>query len=89
MNEQETVLAGKIGLLISIFLWLLCSWRLVFHLCWELIGWPGREGEDGRQHSQSQQVSILRRGAEAQQQRSTVPCIRWITRRRAFHGLLW
>jgi len=69
MNEEETILAGKIGLVISIALWLLCTWRLGFHSCWECFERRDREGEDGI--------------------RCSVPCVRWITRRRAFHGLLW
>ena len=72
MNEQDDILAGKIGLLISVILWLICTWRLCFH--------ARRRG----QNDQSQ-VSIVREN----QQRLTAPSVRWVTRRRAFHTLLW
>jgi len=88
MNEQENILAGEIGLVISIFLWLLCTWRLGFHSCWECFGRSGGEREDviRRYHSPPQDsVLPLQRRRFAH----TVPCIRLITRRRAFHGLLW
>jgi len=101
MNEHETILVGKIGLAISIVLWLLCTWRLVFHSCWgecfglgRAVGRDGEEDERRRYHSLSQ-VSVLPTGTEHQQQQQgqryacAVPFFRRITRRRAFHGLLW
>mmetsp|Transcript_11612 Transcript_11612/g.13258 ORF Transcript_11612/g.13258 Transcript_11612/m.13258 type:complete len:370 (-) Transcript_11612:400-1509(-) len=70
MNDQENVLAGKIGLFISILLCLLCTWRLCFHTCWDwIIGVNG--------------------GSTENEQRYTVPSVRWFTRRRSFHVLLW
>ena len=73
MNEQDDILAGKIGLFISVIIWLLCTWRLCFHAT-------------RRQNDQSQvSVSIVREN----QQRLTAPSVRWVTRRRAFHVLLW
>mmetsp|Transcript_19955 Transcript_19955/g.45475 ORF Transcript_19955/g.45475 Transcript_19955/m.45475 type:complete len:402 (-) Transcript_19955:273-1478(-) len=97
MNEEETLLAGKIGLGISVVLWLLCTWRLAFH-SWEWFAWPGRERNGESEYGSSRnnsttQVSSHEEGdAEEEQQqwrRCAAPCIRWITRRRAFHGLLW
>ncbi|MGK3746013.1 MAG: hypothetical protein ACI8RD_010050 [Bacillariaceae sp.] len=74
MNEQDDILAGKIGLFISVILWLVCTWRLCFH---------ARRRQNDQSHD-----SIVRGSAE-NQQRLTAPSVRWVTRRRAFHVLLW
>ena len=76
MREEDTIIVGKIGLGISTFLWLLCTWRLGFHSGWKCFGRPARGEDDDEEEEQ-------------QQQGGAVPFLEWITRRRAFHGLLW
>ena len=86
MDERETILAGKIGLAISIILWLICTWRFGFHVCGEFFERPSDDEEGlgrrysplshfARQHDENHDIAI--------------PSIRWINRRRTFHGLLW
>jgi len=92
MNEQDIITVGKIGLGISTFLWILCTWRLVFHSRRKLCGRTDREGDNAIRHYHPLPlVSVLPSGTEQQQpqQQQAAPFIRWITRRRAFHSLLW
>lgn len=94
MNDQENVLVGRVGLVISIVLWVLCTWRLGFHLCGGCFGgWSNhREREVGGRRryqffsSQDSDSDLSEPIEDEQRQRCTV---RWLTRRRIFHGLLW
>ena len=92
MNEQDTIIAGNIGFWISTFLWLLCTWRLWFHSSWECFGRPSRDGDNVRRRYHSLSLILAPPSDIEQRQHEhhhTVPFIRWLTRRRAFHGLLW
>jgi len=69
-------LAGEIGLGLSATLWLLSSWRLVFHLF---------------VHKQDDSENDVEEESPAADQLSTCQCTPsvWFTRRRTFHTLLW
>jgi hypothetical protein len=74
MHDKDMVLAGLIGLGISAGLWLLSSWRLVFHTL--MIR--------GRQDDEEQ----LRGGSPRLRFNRTIQW-KWMTYRRIFHSLLW
>ena len=70
VNQPNYTITGRIGLIVSGVLWILSSWRLVFHLFIR------------KRDEQSENSSSPRR---------TCRCtpIKWFTRRRTFHCLLW
>lgn len=78
-NEKQEILVGMIGLGLSAGLWLLSSWRLVFHTLVR------------REQEQLQELPI----EESEARRSSQPSLqsssttKWLTRRRTFHALLW
>lgn len=78
-NEKQEILVGMIGLGLSAGLWLLSSWRLVFHTLFR------------REQEQLQELPI----EESEARRSSQPSLqsssttKWLTRRRTFHALLW
>lgn len=86
MNEQENVLVGKVGLGISVILWVLCTWRLGFHSCWCCYA-RYTNSIDGEENSTSQDADLSERIEWEHRQRYLFSFA--FTRRRAFHALLW
>jgi len=74
--RANSQLAGEIGLGLSFTLWLLSSWRLVFHFF---------------VHKQDENESSEEEESPAADQPSNCQCTpsAWFTRRRTFHTLLW
>lgn len=93
MSDANELLAGKIGLGLSLCLWILSSWRLIFHT---LI-----RRRPHTETSSSDNVHDTMGGGEQQQHRALLLSSRssfdtayrsftqWFTRRRTFHILLW
>ena len=75
--ESNSRLAGEIGLGLSAALWLLTSWRLVFHL----FVWKQDDSEN----------EVEEELPRDELPTSTCQCTpsKWFTRRRSFHTLLW
>ena len=77
--DRET-LAGFVGLSFTLILWLLSSWRLLFHCCFT-------RPRHWRDESGGQ--SPIRRSSSASSRQSGQSMVQRFTRKRTFHALLW